>query len=99
MIGKEVLAEQLNITLGSSSAIFASNISTLGSSVAFLGKLGIDNFGDQIISNLKSRGVDTDFILRSEYDRTGVTVALNFNEERDPKETYFYYVFGIAILA
>lgn len=82
MIGKEVLAEQLKITLGSSSAIFASNISTLGSSVAFLGKLGIDNFGDQIILNLKSRGVDTDFILRSEHDRTGVTVAFNFNEER-----------------
>ena len=45
-VGKEVLAQQMTLTLGSSSAIFASNISSLGASVAFLGKIGNDEFGD-----------------------------------------------------
>jgi sugar/nucleoside kinase (ribokinase family) len=38
-IGKEVLAHGMTLTLGSSSAIFASNISSLGARVAFLGKI------------------------------------------------------------
>ncbi len=82
VMGKEVLSQQLNITLGGSSAIFASNISTLGSSVGFVGKVGLDNFGDHVISSLKSRGVDTQYIVRSDKEKTGVTVVLNFLEER-----------------
>lgn len=70
-IGKEVLAEQLTITLGSSSAIFASNLSVLGSKVAFAGTLAHDNFGDHIIASLQSRGVDTDHIVYTK-DRKSV---------------------------
>lgn len=81
-VGKEVLASQMNLTLGSSSAIFASNLSTLGTSVAFAGKLGHDNFGDHIIASLKSRGVDTQHIIRSVKTSTGATIVLNFGEDR-----------------
>jgi sugar/nucleoside kinase (ribokinase family) len=49
-IGKEMLAGHMTLTLGSSSAIFASNLSTLGSKVTFAGKLGHDNFGDHIVN-------------------------------------------------
>jgi sugar/nucleoside kinase (ribokinase family) len=81
-IGKEVLANHMSLTLGSSSAIFASNLSTLGTSVAFSGKLGHDNFGDHIISSLKSRGVDTTHIIRSVKHATGTTIVLNYGEDR-----------------
>jgi sugar/nucleoside kinase (ribokinase family) len=81
-IGKETLASNMNLTLGSSSAIFASNLSTLGTRVSFAGKLGHDNFGDHIIASLKSRGVDTQFILRSVKHSTGATIVLNFGEDR-----------------
>jgi sugar/nucleoside kinase (ribokinase family) len=81
-IGKEILAGQMNLTMGSSSAIFASNLSTLGTTVAFIGKLGNDNFGDHIISSLKARGVETKFILRSADHSTGATIVLNFGEDR-----------------
>jgi sugar/nucleoside kinase (ribokinase family) len=81
-MGKETLANQMNLTLGSSSAIFASNLSTLGTSVAFAGKLGHDNFGDHILSSLKARGVDTQYILRSVKHSTGATMVLNFGEDR-----------------
>lgn len=81
-IGKEVLASQMSLTLGSSSAIFASNLSTLGSRVAFAGMLGQDNFGDHVIASLESRGVDTQYIIRSLKQNTGATIVLNFGEDR-----------------
>jgi sugar/nucleoside kinase (ribokinase family) len=81
-IGKEVLAHKMTLTLGSSSAIFASNLSTLGSRVAFSGKLGIDDFGDHMIASLKAKGVDTSNILRSSKVSTGATIVLNFGEDR-----------------
>jgi sugar/nucleoside kinase (ribokinase family) len=81
-MGKEILAGQMTLTLGSSSAIFASNLSTLGTRVAFAGKLGHDNFGDHLIASLKSRGVDTQYIIRSVKNSTGATIVLNYGEDR-----------------
>ena len=40
-IGKEKLADNMTLTLGSSSAIFASNLSALGMRVSFIGKIGM----------------------------------------------------------
>ncbi len=81
-IGKEIIAERMTVTLGSSSAIFASNLSTLGAKVRFVGQVGQDSFGDQVIASLQSRGVNTDYILRSSKDATGATVVLNYGEDR-----------------
>jgi sugar/nucleoside kinase (ribokinase family) len=82
VIGKEILAHEMNLTLGSSSAIFASNLSTLGCKVAFIGMLGKDVFGDLVIQSLEKKGVDTSLIVRSEEVNTGATVVLNFGEDR-----------------
>ena len=41
-VGKEKLADYMTFTLGSSSAIFASNLSALGMRVSFIGKTGND---------------------------------------------------------
>ncbi len=82
VIGKEVLARKMTLTLGSSSAIFASNLSTLGSRVAFSGQLGMDDFGDHVITSLESKGVNTSGILRSSNVSTGATIVLNFGEDR-----------------
>jgi sugar/nucleoside kinase (ribokinase family) len=81
-VGKEVLADNMTLTMGSSSAIFASNLSTVGSRVAFLGRLGHDNFGDLILSSLQARGVDTSHIVRATTHNTGATIVLNFGEDR-----------------
>lgn len=82
VVGKEILARQMNLTLGSSSAIFASNLSVLGSRVAFIGKLGNDVFGNVILENLQAKAIDTSGILQHESFNTGATVVLNFGEER-----------------
>lgn len=81
-IGKEILARNFTMTLGSSSAIFASNLSSLGSKVAFMGKIGKDDFGATVESSLKQKNVNTDFILTSGKYKTGVTVVMNYNMDR-----------------
>jgi len=81
-IGKDILAEEMTFTLGSSSAIFASNLSILGSDVSFIGELGKDMFGDFIMSSLQEKDLHTEDIIFTEHARTGITVAFNFGEDR-----------------
>ena len=81
-MGKEKLAGSMNLTMGSSSAIFACNLSSLGSKVAFLGKIGMDSFGDLIISSFNEKKVDADLVLRDTNVNTGATIILNYSEDR-----------------
>lgn len=81
-IGKEVLAHGMTLTLGSSSAIFASNISSLGAHTAFLGKIGRDKFGEVVIESLQANHVDVSMIRTDENTGTGATVILNVQEDR-----------------
>jgi len=81
-MGKEKLAEQMTLTLGSSSAIFASNLSSLGARVAFIGKIGNDSFGDLVIDSLNEKNVNTDMIIRDANLKTGATIVLNYDEDR-----------------
>jgi sugar/nucleoside kinase (ribokinase family) len=82
VVGKEVLAHKMTLTLGSSSAIFACNVSTLGSRTIFSGKLGMDDFGEHVLASLKAKEVDTSIIVRSRDVSTGATIVLNFDEDR-----------------
>lgn len=81
-MGKEKLAKNMNLTLGSSSAIFASNLSSLGSKVSFVGKIGNDQFGVLVNESLINKGVNTDFLIRSKEWNTGATIVLNYDEDR-----------------
>lgn len=81
-IGKEIIANKMTFTLGSSAAIFASNLSVLGTSVCFCGLVGQDSFANKILADLTLKGVDVNFIKRSTTAATGISVAYNFNNER-----------------
>jgi sugar/nucleoside kinase (ribokinase family) len=81
-LGKEVIADNMTITLGSSSAIFASNLSVLGTKVAFSGSLAHDQFGELILNSLSSKGVDIRHIVYTDRAGTGATLALSFDEDR-----------------
>src|SRR5690606_5570304 len=81
-IGKETIARDMTLTLGSSSAIFASNLRSLGVPVGFVGKLGKDTFGDLVIERLEAAGVDTSMVIQSQSVQTGATIVLNFGEDR-----------------
>ncbi len=80
--GKEKLADNMTLTLGSSSAIFASNLSALGMRVSFIGKTGNDIFGRFCREQLEAKGVNTSMLMISDELKTGATVILNFGEDR-----------------
>ena len=82
VIGKEVIAESFTQVMGSSSAIFANNLSVLGANVSFLGKVGMDSYAAQISSSLKRGGVDLSNIIKTPRHLTGLTVALNYENDR-----------------
>ncbi|MCG2461663.1 sugar kinase [Flavobacteriaceae bacterium F89] len=81
-VGKEIISKEMNLTLGSSSAIFASNLSSFSTEVAFIGKLGNDNFSHLVLQSLTAKKVHTDFIIRSDLLRTGLTVVMNYGNDR-----------------
>lgn len=82
VIGKEIMAGSMSVTLGSSSAIFASNLSALGCRVAFIGKIGKDNFAEVVLNSLEGKNVDTSHVIKSETLATGATIVLNYGQDR-----------------
>ncbi len=81
-IGKEKLANKMDLVLGSSSAIFASNLSSLGGKVGYIGKIGNDMFGHLIVESLNKKNVNISLIIVDEQLKTGATVVLNYGEDR-----------------
>jgi sugar/nucleoside kinase (ribokinase family) len=79
-IGTCKLSKDMSFTLGSASAIFASNISRLGLDVGFVGKIGDDDFGAFILNSLEKRKVDTSQIIKDKTSKTGICVSLSFPE-------------------
>ena len=80
-VGKEILADKMIYTLGSSSAIFASNLSALGASVNYCGCIGEDDFGKKIMHDLDAKSVNTNNLIYSR-NATGITVVLNAGQNR-----------------
>ena len=80
-MGKEKIAREMILTMGSASAIFASNLARLGLRVGFAGKLGKDQFAEIVLATLKERGVDTGGIMHDGDSKTGITVALTFPDD------------------
>lgn len=81
-MGKEKIAKDMSVVLGSSSAILASNLSSLGAKVGFLGTIGNDSFGELTLNTLKEKGVDTSLIIRKNEMSTGATVVMSFQNDR-----------------
>lgn len=73
---REHLAKGFSLTLGSSSAIFAHNISLLGSRVGFTSCIGGDPLGEFCVERLSESGVDVSGVKRLPGKNTGVTVIL-----------------------
>ncbi len=74
---RELLAKGLALTLGSSSAIFAHNLSVLGSKVGFISRIGDDPLGQIAIERLAAGGVDVSKVRKvSGPTSTGLTVIL-----------------------
>lgn len=73
---REVLASGFTLTLGSSSAILAHNLTLLGSGVSFSSRIGPDVLGEMCCEILNRAGVELSHVVRSTGDSTGVTFIL-----------------------
>jgi sugar/nucleoside kinase (ribokinase family) len=82
VLGQEIMADAMTLTLGSSAAIFAANLASLGVSTAFCGMLGNDMFGHYVLDELRKRQVDTTLITQQDKYQTGITVVLNYEQDR-----------------
>ncbi len=82
ILEREHLADDLSITLGSSSAIFAHNLACLGSKVGFSACIGDDPFGESCVQRLNEGGVDVSGIRRLKGGTTGLTVILPQHKDR-----------------
>ena len=82
VLEREHLAKELSITLGSSSAIFAHNLTILGNKVSFNACIGDDPFGEICVQRLSASGVDTSHVRKLKGKTTGLTVILPQRKER-----------------
>ncbi len=74
---RELLADRMMLTLGSSSAIVAHNLAALGSRVGFQSRIGDDPLGQIAIDRLRQSGVDVSQVRRVPGEiTTGLTVIL-----------------------
>jgi sugar/nucleoside kinase (ribokinase family) len=79
---RELLASGLALTLGSSSAIFAHNLSCLGTKVGFVSKIGSDPLGRLALERLVDKGVEVHAVKVAIGRTTGLTVILPYPEHR-----------------
>jgi sugar/nucleoside kinase (ribokinase family) len=75
-LDREHLAQDLKVTLGSSSAIFAHNLALLGNTVSFSSAIGDDAFGEVCLQRLGESGADLSGVRRLANQQTGLTVIL-----------------------
>ncbi|NPA91632.1 MAG: carbohydrate kinase family protein [Chloroflexi bacterium] len=80
--GKEVLAQDMDVVLGSSSAICAAGLAKLGAQVGFVGRVGNDAYGRFVLRALERLGVDTTTVRVDPDVRTGATVSLVYRGDR-----------------
>jgi len=71
---QEKLAQDMDLTLGGSSAITAHNLARLGARVGFVGVVGDDWLGRFVEERLKSAGVELTHLKRLKNAKTGITV-------------------------
>src|SRR5581483_7936742 len=80
-VERELLGSDFRMTLGSSSAILAHNLATLGTQVGFVTCVGPDAMGKIALEYLRDRGVDLSRVLGTSTG-TGVTLILPHGKER-----------------
>jgi sugar/nucleoside kinase (ribokinase family) len=78
----EHLGTGLSITLGSSTAIFAHNLSSVGNKVGFSSSIGSDPLGEICLKRLGESGVDLSRVRRMAGKTTGLTIILPQGKQR-----------------
>lgn len=78
----EKLIDGYSLELGGSCCIFASQTAKLGLKTVLVGKVGRDQFGKFVMDTFKDVGIETDNIIVTEKEKTGISIALNKGHDR-----------------
>jgi sugar/nucleoside kinase (ribokinase family) len=81
-LGREVLVDDVTLTMGSASAICACGLAKLGDAVSFAGKVGSDPWGELCKSKLRERGIDISRVMADPALKTGITVSITSPTDR-----------------
>jgi sugar/nucleoside kinase (ribokinase family) len=74
---RELLASDMAVSLGGSSAIVAHNLASMGARVGFISKIGNDSMGQIALERMTASGADTSRVRRSaDGTATGMSVIL-----------------------
>jgi len=77
--GETISGEDLQFIPGGKGANQAVATARLGSSVAMLGRVGKDNFGDFLLNNLKSNNVDSQLVQRDDASTGTAIIVVDSN--------------------
>jgi sugar/nucleoside kinase (ribokinase family) len=80
---RELLVSDMNVTLGSSSAIVAHNLASLGSRVGFVSCIGDDQFGELALARLSAAHVDVSKVSVLPGRKTALTVIMQRDSWRN----------------
>lgn len=74
--GETITGGTFSKSLGGKGANQAVAAARAGSEVLFMGKIGQDEFGDEMISQLSKEGITIEFIIRDEHEHSGVAFIM-----------------------
>jgi sugar/nucleoside kinase (ribokinase family) len=80
--GQERLVDDMTLTMGSSSVIFACGAARLGLRVGFAGVVGDDELGQFMLRGMAARGIDVSPVTIDPALKTGITVSLSTPADR-----------------
>ena len=80
---RELIASQMQLTLGGSSAIVAHNLAALGNRVGFVSHVGNDALGEIALARLREARVDISRVTYSAARASGLTVILHHGTWRN----------------
>jgi len=87
--GRLSLVETMGLHIGGCASNAAIDLTRLGLSVAALGKVGSDGFGDFVVTTLRHEGVNTDGILRDAGVGTSGTMVMVAS---DGERSFLHYI-------
>jgi sugar/nucleoside kinase (ribokinase family) len=93
--GTLALVSQLEMHVGGLAGVTAMVYSQLGGRAAFIGRVGNDGFGDQVLHAMESAGVDTRATTRSSAKGTSATVVMI---REDGERTFLHHTGATAEL-
>ena len=72
--GQTIVGQDFNTFVGGKGSNQAIAAARLGANVSMIGRVGTDNFGDELLKNLSAEGVDSQFVVKDTEMGTGVAM-------------------------